>query len=137
MVTKEQADVIGNALVEQARDEKNERRNAAARQAFFMYRFPELDTFEPWERRGIVADANMFAMRSKSVLLVWILSFGAAIVWAYIAFTQFKGISPLLVWLPNIAIFAPMYFYRREVVRSYIFSRAKDRNDGVDAEASK
>jgi len=135
-VTKEQAAIIGEALVEQARSQELERKNAAARRVSLMYRFPELNSFEAWERPIIVAEAAKRALREKSVLIVWAISGALVLALAYAVLVKLKGISVLLIWLAGGAILAPMYFYRREVVRKYVRERANSRlsQSGAHAE---
>lgn len=125
MVTKEQAQVIGEALIGQERSEERERKNAAARPVHFMYRFSELASFEAWERPVVVAEAVKSAMRMKSVLFVWALSAAAALALAYIGTSGRHGMAPVFVWLAVAAILAPQYFYRREVIRKYVRERAR------------
>ena len=53
MVSKETAETLAQALLEPARSELHERRNARVRYGLLFYRFPELKRFEPWQRDSI------------------------------------------------------------------------------------
>ena len=76
MISKESADAIAQALLEQAQSELNQRKNAMARHGRLFYRFPELNQFEPWKRDVITRRCESLVHREPAILVlfaVWLL----------------------------------------------------------------
>lgn len=90
-----------------------------------MYRFPEPNSFEAWERPIVIAKSTKRAMRNKSVLLAWAVSTAVVLVLAYFAMTAYKGTSLFLLWPGALAVCAPMYLYRRKVIRKLVYKRSR------------
>jgi hypothetical protein len=120
MVAKDQAILIGTALVEQAKAAQLARRNAAARRVPFTYRFPELDQFEAWERPLIVAEARRSVRKERSFIAAWMVSVFAAIGLVYVLIAAPRTAPVLFIWLIAAAALAPMYFFQRRLMREYI-----------------
>ena len=125
MLSKDQAESIGSSIVTEARRQEVERKNAIARPISIMYRFPELDTFEPWERHVVLATAAKRAMRRPSVLAIWLLSSAVGFVLAYLALVEHKGLTPALLWVGGLAAVLAMFFRHRSVVRHLVQEQAR------------
>ena len=68
MISKEQAAEMGETIVEQAEKEALAQRNLAARRVNPLYRFPELERFEPWRRKIIVDEASSALRKNRSFI---------------------------------------------------------------------
>ncbi|WP_374515331.1 hypothetical protein [Niveibacterium sp.] len=123
MITRTQAQAVGDNLIELAHQEELAQRNASARSVPFVYRFEELKRLERWERPVLVEEAKRYAMRQPKVLALWALLGGAVIYFAFISVQQRLSIPLLAAWVGAAALMAPVYFYRRSVMRSYIRNR--------------
>ena len=127
MLSKDQAESIGSSIVTEARRQEVERKNAIARPISIMYRFPELDTFEPWERHVVLATAAKQAMRVPSVLALWLLSSAVGFVLAYLALVEHKGLAPAFLWAGGLAAVLTIFFHHRSVVRHLVQKQIRSR----------
>jgi hypothetical protein len=84
MLSKEQAARIAEDLVNQARAEEGERRDAKARRPALIYRSSRLLALRPWRQMEVLREAKQKVMQSWSSNL---LMFGTAI-----------GVFALLCW---------------------------------------
>jgi hypothetical protein len=120
MITREQAFAVGDEVVRQARDEELARKNASAAAVPHMYRFPELEVLERWERPILVTEARKYAMRQPKVIALWAV-LSALVVCLTFIFIRARPSFPVLTpGLVAAVLLAPIYFYRREVMRTYI-----------------
>jgi hypothetical protein len=124
MITRDKALVLADELVRQARDEELARKNTTAAAVPHMYRFPELERLERWERPIVVDEAAKYAIRQPKVLVLWAVPSALLI---YLAFTfvrdwpAFSVLASVFTFgLAAAVLMAPFYFYRREVMRAYI-----------------
>ncbi len=65
--------MIAQALLEDARSQSNERKNAAVRGRLLVFRFPELKRFEPWQRNLITRRCSGLVMREPITIFLFIL----------------------------------------------------------------
>jgi hypothetical protein len=135
MISKESADAIAQVLLEQAHGELNQRKNAMARRRSWLYQFPELKQFQPWQRDVITRRCAELVNREPvtiALLMVW-LSCVMAVAFAFPM--PFPGISrgPLIVFA-GLALLAFHRWRVRQNVRAFVeFVRERLDQDRVRA----
>ena len=120
MITKETADALAQALLDQEQRQLADRKNARARRVSFIYRFPELKEFQPWQRDLIVRRCTELVLREPLTIVlffVWLV-----VVVASIAFdlpSRLFGIGHNLV-IPVLALV--IVLFQRGRVRSNVLA---------------
>ncbi|WP_172204468.1 hypothetical protein [Niveibacterium sp. COAC-50] len=132
MTIRRQNAVFGNDQVQQALAEDLSQKNASARTVPAVYRFDELQCLERWERAILVAEAKRYAMRQPKVLALWALLGAVAGYFASICLRERLLIPAVAAWVGAAALMAPVYFYRRSVMRAYIRQKVSTMQQRAD-----
>lgn len=69
MISKESATAIAQALLEHEQRISHDRKNARARRVAWLYRYRELNRFEPWQREVIARRCAQLVNRELGLLL--------------------------------------------------------------------
>lgn len=124
--------VFGNNQIQQALAEDLSHKSASARTLPAVYRFDELQCLERWERPILVAEAKRYAMRQPKVLALWALLGAVAGYFAFICLRERLLIPAVAAWVGAAALMAPVYFYRRSVMRAYIRQKVSTMQQSAD-----
>jgi hypothetical protein len=129
MLTNEQADQIGTGLIAVAESERIAKRNADARRIPYIYRFPEFESFELWERPIVLSEARRTAMKKPVLIAFYIfLSVLAICVVLYsVKFEPFGKLPPELYFFVAGIILSPAYLYRYLLIRRYVRTETVER----------
>lgn len=126
MISRQQANQIGSELIQQLEVQKRAEMNVKARRIPFLYRFPELQFFELWERPALLAQARAAAMKTPALIAVWVF-FSTIAISVIIYSVKFEplGNLPLVVyWVFTAILLCPAFLYRRTLMRRYIRAEA-------------
>lgn len=102
MLSKKQADLRANALLQIAREQRE--RGAARSTRFLVLLFPQLSRYEPSKRWSVVLTARQRAMSRKHVRIAQLAVLVPAAAWFGALITGWER-SSLLLWIALLAAF--------------------------------
>lgn len=122
MITRAQANQIGTELIQQLEAQRRAEMNVKARRVPFLYRFPELQFFEVWERPVLLAEARAAAMKKPALIVVWAFfsMLAVAVEFYSVKFEPLGKLPPMVYWAFTVILMCPAFFYRRTLMRRYI-----------------
>ena len=101
MITKETADALAQVLLDQEQRASTDRKNARARRSGLLYRFPELNHFQPWQRELITRRCAQLALREPLIFVAFFVWLAVVVAVAFNFPRRVFGISsgPVIVAL--------------------------------------
>ena len=129
MLSPEQANQIGTELVAQAKSQRISEKNARARRISLLYRFPEFESFEAWERPALLLEARTTVMKKPLLIALWV--FFSVLAFCIIFYSvKFEPVGKLpapFYWMSTAIFMSPAFLYRRALIQRHVRDKALER----------
>lgn len=123
MFSKRQAQIVGNALLAQAKAAALEQRYLGVLPVPFMFRFGELYYFEKWQHPLLLVEARNAAAKAPSLTRLWAITATLALCTSYALATPPIDLPGTAIWAVSTILLLPAYLHRRELMRRHIWHK--------------
>jgi hypothetical protein len=121
MITKETADALAQVLLDQEQRQSTDRKNAQARRSGWLYRFPELKGFQPWQRELITRRCAELVLREPLIFVAFFVWLAVAVAVAFNLPSRVFGVSSgLVIMVLGLALLLLHRWRVRHNVRAFL-----------------